>query len=149
VGLALAALACFASGCGGGEADPGQAAAAVAPVPAGPGELSRTELRVQLAEAFHASLRQLAVAAQPRDSAADLGQDLPTGTLDSVACEPRSCVVQWRQVGGAKQRTSYAISYFRGGCFSARAVSPLRDIYDSSVDSYESNPLSQIGGSRC
>jgi hypothetical protein len=102
-----------------------------------------------LAEAFHAALHQLAVAAQPRDSAADLGQDLPTGTLDSVACKAGACVVHWREVGEAKQRTRYAISYFRGGCFSARAVPPVRDIYDASVGSYESNPLSQLGGSRC
>ena len=136
-GLAVAA------GCGGGG-DEDQPAGNV---PADPGTIARAEVQRQVGTAFADGLDRLAVMNQPRDEAADLGQDVPKGLLSAVACpSPESCTVRWRTVKGQSRSTAYRIRAFRGACLTAAADPSLPNTWDATLKTTAENPLNTLIG---
>jgi hypothetical protein len=96
---------------------------------------------------------------QPADGATDLGQALPTGYLDGVACAPRPkpdaaaagteitrCLVRWRTEAGAPRRTRYRIRMYADGCFDASAQPGLPDHIDPTIEGYSEHPLNVLVG---
>jgi hypothetical protein len=135
--------------CGGGTAARGPTQAS-APPPAAE-RLTATELATQLGNDFRRGLYRLAVMSQPGDEAADLGQQLPTGTLRDVGCRPAatntsawSCAVRWETVSGHRTATRYRISVTRRGCFYGAAQPPLPQRYDATIRSYSEHPLNTL-----
>jgi hypothetical protein len=154
--LLILALALGSGGCGSGSGGSASGAAAgggdAAPAryPADP------DLRRQLANAFDAGLYRLAVMSQPRDSATDLGQSLPTGLLRSITCgrpgAPRGperteiarCRVVWQTVAGATRRTDYVVRLFPTGCFAAGATPQLPQHRDQTIQTFSEHPLNAL-----
>jgi hypothetical protein len=132
-----------AAGCG-GDADAQQPPDNV---PVAPATIPRADVQRQLGTAFADGLERLAVMNQPRDDAADLGQDLPTGLLSRVACpDPGACTVHWRTVDGKPRVTAYRIRAFQGACLTAAADPPLPNTWDSSIKTTAENPLNSLVG---
>lgn len=151
-------LALGSGGCGSvegasstGATDDGAQAGAVAARYA-----SGLDLRRQLANAFDAGLYRLAVMSQPRDSATDLGQSLPTGLVRTVSCgragtpegpqrtEVAHCSVAWQTVSGAPRRTRYLVRLFPTGCFAAGATPRLPQHRDNTIETYSEHPLNAL-----
>ena len=119
--------------------------------------LSGADLERQLGTSFRRGLYRLAVMSQPSDDAADLGQDLPTGLVESVRCRasgaqpaagapwPWRCVVRWRTVEQRARRTRYDVRDLPAGCFAAGAAPRLAQRYDSTVRTYAEHPLNVLG----
>jgi hypothetical protein len=164
--LLLAALApglCLGAGCGGGDAASGtDVASATAPASAqAPAHYATaSDLRRDLANGVRQGLYRLAVMSQPPDDASDLGQQLPTGTVERVDCAaagtrpgtgaawPWRCRVGWRTVGGASRTTRYDVRLLANGCFAAGAVPRYPDHRDTSIASYSEHPLNAIASVR-
>jgi hypothetical protein len=113
--------------------------------------LTGGELASQLANGFRGGLYRLAVMSQPGDDAADLGQQLPTGTLRAVSCRPAaasrstwSCAVRWETVDGRPSATRYRVSVNRSGCFYGAAHPPLPEHYDATIRTYSEHPLNAL-----
>jgi hypothetical protein len=157
--MAVAAM----GGCGhrGGTAEPvaaGDAAPPVEAAPPAPGRfLSPAELDTQLGNGFRQGLYRLAVMSQPGDDAADMGQQLPTGSVRAVSCDPAgprpsgaaakwkwSCGVRWATVDGAGKSTRYAVDMTTRGCFYAAATPHLPEHYDSTIRTYSEHPLNSL-----
>src|SRR6266567_6082929 len=131
----------------------GHARSTVSSAPPAPGHfLSRTELDAQVGNGFRQGLYRLAVMSQPGDDSADLGQQLPTGTVREVRCgadQPRpaagtwtwSCGVSWETVDGHRTSTRYAVDMNPRGCFFATARPQLPQHYDSTIRTYSEHPL--------
>ena len=147
--MAAAAL----GGCG--RHAPAQQSAADEPPPAPGHFLSRAELDTQLGNGFRQGLYRLAVMSQPGDDAADLGQQLPTGTVRDVSCstgQPRpsagswkwGCAVGWETVNGRRESTRYAVTMTGRGCFFASARPRLPSHYDSTIRTYSEHPLNSL-----
>jgi hypothetical protein len=96
---------------------------------------------------------------QPADGATDLGQSLPTGLLDSVACassrtaatgasgtEVTRCSVRWQTQGGAPRRTRYRVRMFDDGCFDASARPSFPAHIDPTIEGYSEHPLNVLVG---
>jgi hypothetical protein len=143
--IGLTGLLCLAvAGCGGGET----VQAPQHSIPADPGSVGRAEIQRQVGNAFDQGLSRLAVMEQPREEAADLGQDLPTGTLTRISCSvPTVCTVQWRTVKGDPRRVGYRVRAFRGGCVTASAQPALPPQWDASIQTTSENPLNTLVGS--
>lgn len=116
-------------------------------------------LRVDLGNSFSAGLYRLAVMSQPTDGATDLGQSLPTGVLDGVACEPPAagdaradgievarCSVRWRTQGGSPRSTAYRVRLYPDGCFDASARPSLPPHVDPTIEGYSEHPLNVLVG---
>jgi hypothetical protein len=123
----------------------------VGPAPAGGGFLSTAELDTQLGNGFRQGLYRLAVMSQPGDDAADLGQQLPTGTVRDVSCRRSgsgsrkwACAVRWETVAGKRESTRYAVDMNAHGCFYASATPALPSHYDSTIRSYSEHPLNSL-----
>lgn len=158
LGLLIPALALGSGGCGsdGGESSGGaanggaQAGAVAAHYVLGLG------LRRQLANAFDAGLYRLAVMSQPRDSATDLGQSLPTGLVRTVSCgragapagsertEVARCTIAWQTVSGKPRTTHYLVRLFPTGCFAAGATPRLPQHRDNTIETYSEHPLNAL-----
>ena len=145
------------AGCGGGAKHTSTRTAAR---PAAGGDyLSTGELEVQVGNSFRRGLYRLAVMSQAEDDAKDLGQPLPTGTVDGVHCAPASrpdgaapwqwrCRVRWRSAAGHRQLTRYTLRVTPPGCFSAGAVPRRGARYDSTIRSYVEDPLDALVSAR-
>jgi hypothetical protein len=96
---------------------------------------------------------------QPADGATDLGQSLPTGILDGVACGPPApprgggdrievarCSVRWRTQGGDRRRTDYRVRMYPDGCFDASARPSLPPHVDPTIEGYSEHPLNVLVG---
>jgi hypothetical protein len=96
---------------------------------------------------------------QPADGATDLGQPLPTGYLDGVACAARRgaaadagrteitrCSVRWRTQAGEPRRTEYRIRMYGDGCFDASARPSLPPHIDPTIEGYSEHPLNVLVG---
>ncbi len=95
--------------------------------------LGRGQAERALGNAFRRGLYRLAVMTQPGEDPTDLGQPLPTGLLDTVACAgapPRRCTVRWQAVDGRARRTGYRIRLTKKGCLYANAEPALPQIQD-------------------
>lgn len=115
-------------------------------------------LRVDLGNSFSAGLYRLAVMSQPADGATDLGQPLPTGVLDGVACAPPAagtkaggievarCSVRWRTQAGSTRSTSYRVRLYPDGCFDASARPSLPPHVDPTIEGYSEHPLNVLVG---
>jgi hypothetical protein len=147
----LVAAVALCAGCGGG----GEEGAGPTATAAGPARfLGRAGLERGLGNAFHAGLYRLAVMSQPSDGATDLGQDLPTGSIDAVSCSKRAgrhgdvevstCDVRWRTAAGGRRLTRYQVRRYSGGCFSAGARPPLPDHRDPTIEGYSVHPLNAL-----
>jgi hypothetical protein len=121
--------------------------------------ISPLRLRVDLGNAFSAGLYRLAVMSQPADGATDLGQALPTGLLDGVACssppstgngaaktEITHCSVRWRTQSGEPRHTNYRIRMYGNGCFDASARPSLPAHIDPTIEGYSEHPLNVLVG---
>ena len=156
--LLIPALALGSGGCGSGE---GESSTGAGGGDAQAGALaahyvSGLDLRRQLSNAFDAGLYRLAVMSQPRDSATDLGQSLPTGLVRTVSCgragAPRGsertelarCTVAWKTVAGAGRRTSYVVRLFPTGCFAAGATPRLPQRRDNTIQTFSEHPLNAL-----
>ena len=112
--------------------------------------MPRVELQRELANAFQGGLDALAVMSQPRDDAAQLGQDIPAGTITGVRCaEPEHCSVKWESVGGKRRTVGYRVRGFEGACFTASAEPSLADPYDATTGSRSANPLNALVAGAC
>jgi hypothetical protein len=156
--LLIPALALGSGGCGSGG---GETASGAAP---GGGDLSAgpvryaagSELRRQFSNAFDAGLYRLAVMSQPRDSATDLGQSLPTGLVRTVSCgtagapegaertKVAHCTVAWETVAGAPRTTRYLVRLFPTGCFAAGATPRLPQRRDNTIETFSEHPLNAL-----
>jgi hypothetical protein len=118
-------------------------------------------LRRELANGVRAGLYRLAVMSQPPDDAADLGQQLPTGTVAGVRCgaaatlpigsrEPWrwACRVTWQTADGAARLTRYDVRLLPNGCFAAGAVPRYPAHRDTTIASYAEHPLNAIASAR-
>jgi hypothetical protein len=157
-GLLILALALGSGGCGsgGGESSTGAADGGARTEVQAARYVSGLDLRRQLSNAFDAGLYRLAVMSQPRDSATDLGQSLPTGLVRSVSCaeagapegpertEVARCTVAWETVSGAARRTGYAVRLFPTGCFAAGATPPLPQHRDNTIQTFSEHPLNAL-----
>jgi hypothetical protein len=145
----------LAAGCGGREA--GSRTAAAPPVAAAAVRFpSALDLERGVSNGFRQGLYRLAVMSQPRDDAADLGQDLPTGTVRGVRCVaagarpttttpwPWRCRVRWQTAGGAARRTRYAVRVFPTGCFAAGATPRYPAARDATIASFSEHPLNAL-----
>jgi hypothetical protein len=142
--LLLVAIA----GCGGGDKP--------APRPSAPRYLGADDLRRDLANGFRAGLYKLAVMSQPPDAAADLGQSLPTGLVDTVACRPGAarpagatawpwrCSVRWETAAGRPRSTRYTVRLLPTGCFAAGADPRMPAHRDTTIASFSEHPLNAI-----
>jgi hypothetical protein len=156
---ALALLSLALGGCLGSDSgDADRAQASVAPS-SDRGFLASADLERQLGNSFRRGLYRLAVMSQHSDDSADLGQDLPTGLLDRVRCQPSSprpergdwtwrCEVDWETAAGGGRSTRYAVRQLRSGCFSAGVNPPLPVRYDSTIRTYSEHPLNVIVSAR-
>jgi hypothetical protein len=113
--------------------------------------LSTGELDTQLGNGFRQGLYRLAVMSQPGDDAADLGQQLPTGTVRHVSCRRNgsgggkwSCAVRWETVDGKRESTLYEVDMNARGCFYASATPRLPSHYDSTIRTYSEHPLNSL-----
>ena len=118
--------------------------------------VSGLDLRRQLSNSFDAGLYRLAVMSQPRDSATDLGQSLPTGLVRTVSCggagapegsertEVAHCAVAWQTVSGEPRRTRYLVRLFPTGCFAAGATPRLPQHRDNTIQTYSEHPLNAL-----
>jgi len=118
--------------------------------------VSGIDLRRQLSNAFDAGLYRLAVMSQPRDSATDLGQSLPTGLVRTVSCgragapeasertEVAHCTVAWQTVSGKPRTTRYLVRLFPTGCFAAGATPQLPQHRDNTIETYSEHPLNEL-----
>ena len=150
--LTLALALVPAAGCGGGGG-PSAASSQAQPRTSGP-FLTADELERQVAAGFRDGLYRLAVMTQQSDDAVDLGQDLPTGLVEQVSCQPAGaksakvwpwrCEVRWRDVERRSQRTSYAVRLMPGGCFGAGATPRRPEVYDATIRTYGEDPLNGI-----
>ncbi|MCW3003276.1 MAG: hypothetical protein JWQ20_2574 [Conexibacter sp.] len=150
--LAATGLAALA-GCGDGQVVANSATRATAPAPI---HLGRHELALGLGNGFRAALDRLAVLQQPRDGAADLGQDLPAGLLRDVRCAtsaarpagaqpwPWRCDVRWETTRGTPKSTAYAVRLLATGCFAAGATPRLHTRFDPTINTYAEHPLNTI-----
>lgn len=121
-----------------------------------PAFLSGPELERQLAAGFRDGLGRLAVMAQPADGAADLGQDLPQGSMRAVSCHQSSpqpaagaswawsCSVSWRTARGTAQSTQYSARLSGARCFVAQATPALSDVHDATIQTYAEHPLNRL-----
>jgi hypothetical protein len=152
LGIAITACLLIAAGCG--DSDRPAAAARVAS--SAPRFLAATDLEQELGNGFRSGLYRLAVMSQPRDAAPDLGQDLPTGTLQRVRCAPAAtrprsdaawtwrCAVAWRTLAGRARHTRYVVRNLPTGCFSAGAHPALSAQRDATIESYSEHPLNTV-----
>jgi hypothetical protein len=152
--LALTLLVALvpAAGCGGGGGGAAQSSQQ-RPRATGP-FLTADQLERQVAAGFRDGLYRLAVMTQKSDDAVDLGQDLPTGLVERVGCEPAGdrgskawpwrCEVRWRDVERHKQLTRYAVRSMPGGCFGAGATPRRPQVYDATIRTYGEDPLNGI-----
>jgi hypothetical protein len=159
LGLLIPALALGSGGCGSdqgespsGAADNGDAQAGAAAAH----YISGLDLRRQLSNAFDGGLYRLAVMSQPRDSATDLGQSLPTGLVRTVSCgrasapegseqiEVSHCAVSWQTVSGKPRTTRYLVRLFPTGCFAAGATPRLPQHRDNTIQTYSEHPLNAL-----
>jgi hypothetical protein len=150
--LTLAVALVPAAGCGGGGGrsapSSDQQQRATGPF------LTADQLERQLAAGFRDGLYRLAVMTQQSDDAVDLGQDLPTGLVERVSCEPAGargakawpwrCEVRWRDVERHGQRTRYEVRLMPGGCFGAGAIPRRPQVYDATIRAYGEDPLNGI-----
>ncbi|MGH2939959.1 MAG: hypothetical protein ACRDPE_17755 [Solirubrobacterales bacterium] len=163
--LLIPALALGSGGCGSGGSD--------SPAGAGGGDgqaqvvaehyASGFELRRQISNAFDAGLDRLAVMSQPRDSATDLGQSLPTGLVNAVSCgaagppessghvEITHCTVNWSTVSREPRTTRYLVRLFPTGCFAAGATPRLPQVRDNTIATFSEHPLNALvsAGEQC
>lgn len=141
----------IAAGCG----DSRRPAAAARVASGEPRFMSATDLERDLGNGFRFGLYRLAVMAQPRDAAPDLGQDLPTGTLQRVRCAadaprprgtawPWRCAVAWRTLAGRDRHTRYVVRNLPTGCFSAGARPALPAHRDATIASFSEHPLNAL-----
>jgi hypothetical protein len=151
--LPLAITAVIAAAALGGCGRHGTASEPVAAgdaAPPAPGHfLSPGELDTQLGNGFRQGLYRLAVMSQPGDDAADLGQQLPTGTVRGVDCRRGggrkwACLVRWETVDGKRESTRYAVDMNARGCFYASATPRLPEHYDSTIRTYSEHPLNSL-----
>jgi hypothetical protein len=151
--IVAAALAATALGpvalaaCGDGQRPGSGPASGIARVRAH--YISGTDLTRELSNDFRHGLYRLAVMSQPGDDAPDLGQPLPTGTLDRVRCSPRAgrewrCTVRWRTVEHRARTMRYRIRLRPNACFEASAEPALHPRYDSTINSYSEHPLNLL-----
>lgn len=119
----------------------------------GGGYPSGPDLQRILGNSFRVGLARLAVMSQPGDDAADLGQHLSTGLLAGTSCEPAGsanaagkrtarCVVRWKTVDGASEKTAYAVQLTDHGCVYASAKPRLREVFDATTHAPSEHPLS-------
>ncbi|MGI8622071.1 MAG: hypothetical protein ACR2NB_00980 [Solirubrobacteraceae bacterium] len=131
----LAVAAGLLAGCGGDRRPSG-------PHVGGPAHaLSPSQAERTLANAFRRGLYRLAIMTQPGEDPADLGQSLPTGLVDSVACATGRCTVRWQTVAGRPHRTGYAVQLTRRGCLYANARPALPQIHDVLTKAPAQHPL--------
>jgi hypothetical protein len=156
--LLIPALALGSGGCGsgGGETSSGAGDSGARAGAAAAHYASALDLRRRLANAFDAGLYRLAVMSQPRDSATDLGQSLPTGLLRTVSCgraeapedseqtEVARCTVAWQTVSGKPRTTRYLVRLFPTGCFAAGATPRLPQHRDNTIQTYSEHPLNAL-----
>ena len=149
----LAVLVCsvLVAGCGGQDAQSDSAAAQpVAYVSGGAPSIER-----QLGNTFRAALDRLAVMSQTTDDAADMGQQLPAGTLEGMNCEPNgpkpsggiwkwSCSADSKSVNGKAKRIKYRVQVTGKGCIYAQADPAMRQIPDATIHAPAENPLSSL-----
>lgn len=96
---------------------------------------------------------------QPADGATDLGQSLPTGVVDRVACAPPAaartptggievarCAVRWRTQAGHPRSTDYRVRLYPDGCFDASARPSLPPHIDPTIEGYSEHPLNVLVG---
>lgn len=162
---ALAALAlglCLGAGCGGTSGTTTAAVSTAAASASAPGTYLRAgELRRELGNGVREGLYRLAVMSQPADDAADLGQELPTGSVERVACaagaqRPGSagepwrwgCRVAWRTVEGAPRATRYDVRLLANGCFAAGALPRYPAHRDTTIAGFSEHPLNAIASVR-
>lgn len=148
--LAMASIA----GCGSKEIATTRPSVAVKG-PAGYYHKSRLEQR--MSNAFRSGLYRLAVMSQPGEAAVDLGQQLPTGKLGSMDCEPAGaapanrrdwpwrCDVRWRTVEGKARRTRYDVVLTASSCYAAEAKPHYDAILDSTINATSEHPLNTFG----
>jgi len=152
---ALLALPASLSACGGDGAS--SDATAATPPPRAAHYLAPADLRRELANGFAAGLDRLAVMSQPADDAADLGQDVPTGTVGEVRCADAApkpattaeawrwaCSVGWQTVAGAPRTTRYDVRLFPTGCFAAGATPRYPAHIDTTIKTRSEHPLNAI-----
>ncbi|HKZ14895.1 MAG TPA: hypothetical protein VJL81_13725 [Solirubrobacterales bacterium] len=156
--LLIPTLALGLGGCGsgGGETTSGAAASGAEEGAAPAHYTASSDLRRQLANAFDAGLYRLAVMSQPRDSATDLGQSLPTGLVRTVSCgragapagsegtEVAQCAVAWETVAGTPRTTRYLVRLFPTGCFAAGATPRLPQHRDNTIQTFSQHPLNAL-----
>jgi len=161
---ALAALAlglCLGAGCGGRSLATSAAVSTTAAEASPAHFMDAADLRREVGNGVRQGLYRLAVMSQPPDDAADLGQDLPTGTVEAVRCgaaaaRPHdaaapwrwSCRIGWRSVRGAAQTTRYDVRLLPNGCFAAGAVPRYPNHRDASIASYGEHPLNALASVR-
>ena len=156
--LLITALALGSGGCGSdeGETSTGAGDGGAQAGAAAAHYASAFDLRRQLANAFDSGLYRLAVMSQPRDSATDLGQSLPTGLVQTVSCgragapegseqtEVAHCTVAWQTVSGEPRTTRYLVRLFPTGCFAAGATPRLPQHRDNTIETYSEHPLNAL-----
>lgn len=118
--------------------------------------LTRGALERELGAGVRAALGRVAVMQQPKEGAADLGQQLPEGLVHRVQCAVPSvvvgkapqrrstCDVAWRTADGAAKHTTYAVDLRGGPCFAAHATPALPALHDATIQTYAEHPLNQI-----
>jgi hypothetical protein len=155
--LAFAALLAL-TGCGGGSdsgSPPARRANATSP---GPATLSGPDLERRVFNALRARLRELSITAGASGETGDIGQAVPTGLVNSVACRPAGggsasfrCAVRWSDQRGRARVTRYDVRPSAEDCFTASARPALPAIYDRTLDTYATNPLQDPSGAgqRC
>jgi len=121
------------------------------------GYVDRAQLERHLSNAFRGGLYRLAVMTQPGEGAADAGQQLPTGKVSAVRCDPQTsspsgghgwpwrCDVDWRTVDDAARYTRYAVELTPDSCFDAEAQPHLKPILDSTTGAASEHPLNTFG----
>ena len=140
--LVVASAVAVLAGCGTDEgAEPRSASARPPALP------SSRAIELRLFTAFRTALRSLSIATAAGGESGDIGQPVPIGLVDRVACRtPERCVVRWIDVRSDAHRTSYAVTPAARGCFDAEATPGLPGIYDYSTNSPSIHPLQQLTG---
>lgn len=134
----LAVAGGLLAGCGGAARSQPASTNAAAHV------LGRAQAERALGSAFRRGLYRLAVMTQPGEDPTDLGQPLPTGLLDTVACagaRPRHCTVRWQPVDGRARHTGYRVQLTQKGCLYANAEPALPQIHDVLTKAPAEHPL--------